>query len=241
MTGKHQWQIAFWPALAAAVLLPVLFALGVWQLQRGIAKSELHAEFDQAAGAEASDVTSLGLAEFNALARYQPVYLRGRYLPGRQFLLDNMPRDGRPGHHVLTPFQPADGNYVVIVDRGWRPGLARATQGLGEQAMLPGEVSGMLAPLPRPALRLGKVEPPPGWPKPVQFPDAEQLAEQLEMRVAQPRLLLAEDAGEGFKRGWKAPGMPAARHYAYAFQWFALALALVVIFFVMAWPRAVED
>lgn len=241
MTGKRQWQVSFWPALAAAVLLPVLLALGAWQLQRGAAKSELHAQFDEAAASETRDVTPLSLAEFNALPRYQPVRLQGRYLPQQQFLLDNMPRDGRPGHHVLTPFQPAGSDYVVMVDRGWRPGLAHAEQEIEEHVALPNEVAGMLAPLPRPALELGEVEPPPGWPKPVQFPGNAQLAVQLQMKVAQPRLLLAEDAPEGFRREWKAPGMPAARHYGYAFQWFALALALVVIFFVMAWPRAPED
>lgn len=241
MTGKRQWRISFWPALAAAVLLPVLLALGVWQLQRGAAKSQLHAEFDAAVASEARDVTSLPLPEFNALPRYQPVVLRGEYIPRRQFLLDNMPRDGRPGHHVLTPFQPADSDYVVMVDRGWRPGLANSELEIEQSNALPDEVTGMLAPLPRPALELGEVEPPPGWPKPVQFPDADQLAELLGTQVAEVRLLLAEDAREGFKRDWQAPGMPAARHYGYAFQWFALALALVVIFFVMAWPRAPED
>ena len=38
-------------------------------------------------------------------------------------------------------------------------------------------------------------------------------------------------SGAGFVRDWQAPMMTAARHRAYAFQWFIMSLALCLIYF----------
>jgi surfeit locus 1 family protein len=241
MTGKRRWRLSLIPVLAFLVMLPVLLALGAWQLQRGAEKSDLYREFEQAQAMHARDVTGFALVAFDELPRHERVRLRGRYLNDRQVLLDNMPRDGRPGHHVLTPFQPDRADYLLIVDRGWRPGLAQdAVSGIDVDEAVR-EIEGMLAPFPRPALRLAGMPPPAGWPKVMQFPEADAFANVLQRPVAESRLLLAEGATDGFARGWQAPGIPPERHYAYAFQWFALAAALIVIFFVMARPRVGDD
>ena len=52
--------------------------------------------------------------------RFREAELRGEYVPGRQFLLDNMVHDGVAGYHVLTPWR-ADGGGWVLVNRGWVP------------------------------------------------------------------------------------------------------------------------
>lgn len=238
MAGNRQWRFSFWPVLAFALLLPALLALGAWQLQRGFDKQASYEKFARESAAQAVDASGLSLGAFESLPAYRRVELRGRYLDARQFLLDNMPRQGRPGHHVLTPFAVEGRDYLVVVDRGWRPGLARDAAGgldVGGELRV---VSGLLAPLPRPALALDGATSGDGWPRVVQFPDADELAAMLDAPVARYRLLLGENAAEGFERDWQPPGIPPARHFAYAFQWFALAVALVVIFVVMARPRA---
>lgn len=45
-------------------------------------------------------------------------------------------------------------------------------------------------------------------------------------------LLLDPREADGYQREWAAPGFPPLRHIAYAVQWFGLALALSVIYFV---------
>lgn len=241
MTRNSKWQFSFWPVLAFIAMLPVLLALGSWQVQRGLEKQAAYSDFKDATLSEARDATGLPLSAFNELPDYEPIRVRGRYLPGSHFLLDNMPRDGRPGHHVLTPFQPEGARYVILVDRGWRPGLALQDP---EPANIEGDagtVSGMLADFPQPGLQLDNKPSYEGWPRVVQFPTARELSEVLETPVAEYRLLLDETAAEGFARGWSPPGIPPARHYAYAFQWFGLALALIVIFVLVARPRHSKD
>ena len=242
MTRNSKWRFSFWPVLAFVVMLPVLLALGSWQVQRGLEKQAAYSDFENATLSEPRDVTALSLSAFNELPDYEPVRVRGRYLAGKDFLLDNMPRDGRPGHHVLTPFQPEGARYLVVVDRGWRPGLA--LQDPEPPANIESgtrTVSGMPASFPQPGLQLDNKPSYEGWPRVVQFPTAKELSKVLETPVAEYRLLLDDAAAEGFAREWSPPGIPPARHYGYAFQWFGLALALIVIFVLVARPRHPKD
>lgn len=239
MKGRSRWRFSFWPVTAFICLLPALVALGAWQVQRGQEKAAAFEDFENASAGAARDITGLPLGEINALPRFERVALRGHYLSGRHFLLDNMPRNGRPGHHVLTPFEVEGAAHVVIIDRGWRPGRAADSDANSLDAA--GEhVAGMLAGFPQPALQLDAKPAYEGWPRIVQFPQAPDLAAMLERPVAVPRLLLDEQAAFGFVRDWEPPGIPPARHYAYAFQWFGLALALIVIFFVVARPKKTD-
>jgi len=242
MSSNSTWRLSFWPVLAFACILPLLLALGAWQVQRGVEKQAAYARFDKAVSSGAMNVNDLALEAFNRLPAYERIQVQGHYLEERHFLLDNMPRNGRPGHHVLTPFQPQNAEYLIMVDRGWRPGLApRST---GEPAGIPRnthEVTGMLATFPQPALQLAGKPEYEGWPRVAQFPTAGELSEALGTPVASRRLLLDENAAEGYQRDWSPPGIAPARHFAYAFQWFGLAIALIVIFIVMARPRRSKD
>lgn len=222
----------FAPALpwtALALLGIALFAaLGRWQLVRAEEKRVLLAGF--AAGDAAVVDLPAGL---ETVERYRRVRTQGHYDPSRQFLLDNMTHEGRPGYHVLTPLVREDGS-VVIVDRGFialtasrdaLPGLAvnDATRAL----------SGRADSLPRPAVEL-EAPPATGWPRIVSFPRMEELAAALDARVHPQLLLLDSGEPDGYLRDWRPPGMPPEKHIGYAVQWFGLAAATAVTWFVLS-------
>lgn len=236
-----KWNFSLWPVLGFLFVLPALVWLGIWQVQRGVEKQAAYAAFNDTS--DAVDITALPIADVSALANYLRVNLHGHYLDARQFLLDNMSHDGRPGHHVLTPFQPDNADYMLIVDRGWRPGLAAQARTENPRVSDDGTwIAGRLAPFARPALALsGKPAATGSWPRVVQFPDASDLSAQLDASVAERRLLLDPTLDNGFEREWPAPGIPPARHFAYAAQWFGLALALIVIFVLLARPKKEDD
>ena len=57
-------------------------------------------------------------------------------------------------------------------------------------------------------------------------------------RTLDPRVLLetdADDAAAGFVREWRPEVFPPARHYAYAFTWFAFCLVVVATFVGLHW------
>lgn len=231
---KHQpgWQ--FKPPLWAWCLTPVVIAalasLSVWQLGRAAEKRERIALYEQ--GGERVAVPDG--STLDQLRRFTPVRLEGRYLSERQFLLDNQHRDSRLGFHVWTPFRLADDDTVVIVDRGWLP-RGEADQVNGPEGVE--TVRGRLDRLPRPGLRLDTPTPSGEWPRKVYFPEQGVLAEQLDAPVHDGRVLLDAAEPAGFRRDWQPVNLSPERHVGYAFQWAALAVAVLVIFIVVNLKR----
>ena len=101
--------------LLAALGVALFVSLGRWQLHRAEEKRALFAGFAAGSGA------AVMLPEnYRPIERYQRVTASGHYDSSRQFLLDNMTRDGVPGFHVLTPLVQYD-SRVVLVDRPEAP------------------------------------------------------------------------------------------------------------------------
>jgi len=229
----------FRPGLAAilftAFFLPLLLMLGTWQLNRAAEKQALFDDF--AAGGEAvaagEDPDRLG-----GLRRYTPLKATGSYMPQRQFLLDNMVRDGQSGYRVLTPLRIGE-DTALLVDRGWvARDFSRDALPEIDVAARTRTVSGKLDRLPRPGIAL-ETELAPGWPKVVQFPTLDELSEALGIGLAPGLLLLDASEPDGFRRDWRPSDFGPERHIGYAVQWFALALTLVILF--LAWSYRKTD
>jgi surfeit locus 1 family protein len=220
-----------WAVPATALLLGGCVALGFWQIARAREKQALIDEYRRG-GDTIVDATAL---EFESLARYQSVRLRGAFDPQRQILLDNMPSaEGRPGYRVLTPMRRAAPGPLVLVDRGWMP-LGRSRDQLPDIGVssVEREVAGRLGELPRPGWRLGAADAAgsTGWPRVMNFPGATELAAALGETVEGRIVLLHPDAPAGFEREWRpAMRMGPERHLGYAIQWFGLAIAAVIVF-----------
>jgi len=231
--GRRFAPAPHWTLLAIAGM--ALFAsLGRWQLDRAEDKRELFAAF--AAGSDRVIELPTGL---EPIGRYRRVTVGGRYDASRQFLLDNMTHDGVPGVHVLTPLLRDDGT-AVIVNRGFVPSGGRRSQlpdlpAGGE----PRRVSGRMDFLPRPAVEL-EAPPSSGWPRLLSFPRAGDLASALDTPVHPQVLLLDADQPDGYLRDWQPPGMTPEKHVGYAVQWFGLAAAVFVTWFVLSIRPGVE-
>jgi surfeit locus 1 family protein len=221
--------------LFTAFFLPLLLALGAWQVDRAGEKQALYDDF--AAGGAAVELlgSSRGLDE---LRRYAPVQATGTYLPERQFLLDNMVEGGVAGYRVLTPLLLEEG-AAVMVDRGWVPRDFSASAppeiGVDDGRRT---VRGLLDRLPRAGIAL-ETEVAPGWPKVVQFPAIDELSAMLGLELVPGLVLLDPADPEGYRRDWRPSDFGPERHIGYAFQWFALAVTLVVLY--LAWSFRKTD
>lgn len=242
--GKWQFRPTLWPTVATLILLPVLIALGIWQLQRADYKRLLLAEYHRATSLPPVSLnTALADGSLAGLPRYRHVRAQGHYDGSRQILLDDMQQGGRVGYEVVTPLVLQPGGRMVLVDRGF---IARApgVQALPDVRVSEGtrDIEGILGILPVPGLRLGKVRVPQGWPKLMLFPSHPTLAQLYGAQLLQPVLLLDAAQPDGFVRDWRPNiGFPPVRHDAYALQWFALALALVIIWIVVNSRRSTHD
>lgn len=214
-----------WALTAAAVV--GFGALGAWQWRKGVAKETLLERLaDRSSPVEALSGAS---APGAALRRAQAA---GVYRP-EQLLQDGQGHGGQPGYHVWTPMQLRD-SALVLVNRGWVPRVAAAR----ELPMPAGEVvvTGTWRALPEPGLRLAGANNCPEqkrFPAVVLYPTAAELECLMGRSVLEGLLLMDPDLDGGFTREWQDTGVPPQRHYGYAFQWLALAVAAVVMFWAV--------
>lgn len=229
--GGLEFRPSWLPSLATASLLALLVSLGIWQLQRGEFKQALEA--DHAERAEDAPLLIDGSHGSAEGLRYRAVVAEGRLDAGRQFLLDNRTHNGVAGYHVLTPLRLSGQELGVIVNRGWVPvGDSRSILPELPAASGPVRVRGTLWAPRGEAFLLG----PSGyendaWPRVVQHIDFAAMQRALGYELLPYAVLLEEDQPGGFVREWRPYyGIGPDTHRAYAFQWFALAVALAIIY-----------
>lgn len=233
-----------WLPLVAAAACTALFAgLGTWQLERAGDKRALLAAIERGTEAPALALPD----ETGALAAraWRRVRVYGRFLGGRQFLLDNRIHEGRVGFDVLTPLVRAGGR-AVLVDRGWVPAGPRR-EPLVPIAL---EVSGALTVsgrlwLPEPGLALGPALAPAAggapWPRLATRVDYAAMGRALGRELV-PAVVRADgDAPWVLTPRPPAPAFGPARHYGYAVQWFALALTVMAVTLILRLRRGRRD
>lgn len=236
--AEAQFNIAFnWKVTLLCLLtLPVLLALGFWQLDRAEQKREQQATLEQT---RARAPAPLNEDTAGALRPHRRLILSGHYLENRNWLLDNRHRDGRVGYEVVTPFVLAGGG-TVLVNRGWTPaGSTRAE--LPDPEVPAGEVTlfaEWIEPSEHPLLDGDSADT--GWPKVVLTVEPAAMAEQLGQPLMGHYARLEAGSDGALLTDWPQTQVSAAKHTAYAVQWFAMAAALV-LWFVLAntnlWAR----
>lgn len=231
--GAYTFKLALLPVIALLAGLTLLIVLGVWQLDRANEKTQIIQEYAQRR--EQPPVAFPHSIEDPAYWRYRRVRVGGRFDPQHQFLLDNQVNKGEIGFNVLTPLITLNHNQMILVDRGWVP-LVGDRERLPEIAT-PIEAVRLDAQVYVPlgqGFRLGSItQDQRDWPKVIQYIDLEALSALLG-RDLEPMILRLDPASPyGYRRNWPVVSAGPERNLAYAFQWFALAAALLVIYLVI--------
>lgn len=225
MTSKRKEPLSIWLPLVLGSLLVVVFAgLGTWQISRGLE--------EQASRAAFSD--EMGFAAWQdgmALRPYQQLSATGHYDAERQFLLENIILDGRRGYYVITPLLGKDDEPVLLVNRGW---IEKARAPVDQESLeVPTSrmtVLGRAGSLPRAGFKMGAaIDGATNWPKTAVFPSYEEVAAALAVPVQPFVLLLDHEEEHGFLRQWSPAGLGPGKNFGYAFQWFAMAVALAAL------------
>lgn len=216
------------PTISAGAIVLICLGLGAWQLQRLAWKEGLIA-----ARANALIAAPGPLPQAAADARpleFHRVAAKGVLLHAKEIYLHAISSNGREGYDVLTPLKLADGG-IVFVDRGFVPtGLRDPAH--RAQGQLQGEVHVLGV------LRL----PPdgrPNWFLPDNDPqrnhwfwiDLRAMAAADGLAAVAPYYLDADaspNPGGWPKGGAALPELP-NNHLQYALTWFALAVAMIVI------------
>ena len=241
----RQW-FAPVPMLAGVALIALTCSLGRWQLSRAHERIERQARIVALENAPAQRITAQPVTAESVM--YRPVLLRGTFDVAHTVLLENRPHVtngvSRPGFEVLIPLRlEGAGGRAVLVDRGWLPRdpadrtrIAPYTTPAGEV-----QVEGMAVPHASRVFSLGSKD------------GADEVGQRLRQNIdldafsreigvpLQPFVVQQQsDAQDGLLRDWPRADLGAERNYGYAFQWFAMAaavLGLMVFYSVRRYRR----
>ncbi|MGQ0587177.1 MAG: SURF1 family protein [Gammaproteobacteria bacterium] len=219
-----------WAVLVTVAAVASFSALGLWQVRRGLAKEQMLAQLSDRATEPELLSRALGAPLEKSMRRAQA---SGRYLAGQSLLQDGQSHQHRPGYHVWTPLLLAD-QSTILVNRGWIPADRAGFDGSAPAGTV--TVTGIWRAMPRPGVRLegaANCGSEARFPVVVLYPTAEEVECLLRQPFVGGLLLLDPEAAGGFVREWTDLGFPPQRHYGYAVQWFALAIAAIVVFGVV--------
>jgi surfeit locus 1 family protein len=227
---NFRFQPRLWPTLVTLAGLLLFIKLGLWQAGKAELRAAEIAQFT--ARSHLGPFALTGGKVSPAELQDAPVAVNGVFEPQAQFYVDNRQENGVAGVHVVTPLRIDGSETRVLVNRGWVawPGGSRkalpsvqtpaglvAVEGI---ATVPVNKNFLL--MPEHAESLPRL-----WPR----LDLDRFRSEQTYPL-QPLVLLqtSQDSGSALVRHWPPPEDRVARHQSYAYQWFGMALALLVFY-----------
>ena len=229
--------------VSALLVIALGCGAGVWQLSRANTKIALAANLlaRQQMPILNANLGSLTLEE----ASERRMIARGQYLPDAAIWLDNRPKPisatgsnaTQSGFYLLMPFRLENRDEVLWVNRGWAPRNNENRETLPPIKTPSGVISveGIVFAHPGKVYELGDGKTIDSLGKPKIEQNFNLVAEgRMRGWNQAPFILREEEAGieDGLLRTWAPLTTGVDRHYAYAFQWFALAFCGFLFWFI---------
>ncbi|MBI3044776.1 MAG: SURF1 family protein [Betaproteobacteria bacterium] len=233
----YNFRPRFVTTLAAVAGIAATLALANWQLSRAHEKEGLAARLETLAK---DPPVSIAAAEVKAEdVEWRRVTARGRFEPRYGVFLDNRIRRGVAGYHVVMPLALGGGSRYVLVNRGWiagNPDRARLPEVSTPAGTV--EITGLAVTPSRRFLELStRIAEGNVW----QNLTLERYRQAVPIAL-QPVVIQQESPlDDGLEREWDPPDLGVQKHYGYAFQWFALALTILVFYLVTHVRRRSEE
>ena len=230
--ASYHFNPGTFSTLVTISLLYIMVSLAYWQLERAEFKDTLQQNIIERK--KLSAITMTELPTSSESRRYLPVKFIGEYDSQHSFLLDNITFNGQVGYHVFTPVK-IDGSKTILVNRGF------VSQGKTRDQLPPVDaptgnidISGMLDYSPSRTLLLAEnVQETSRWPVVLQYVDLIEISRLLGYELYDMVLWLNPDEIAGFEYDLPVLNLNAAKNSGYAFQWFAMSLALSIIYIVV--------
>jgi surfeit locus 1 family protein len=214
--------------ILAVLLLPVLLALGNWQLQRAEEKRAIQTTF---LARQQQAPVSIDEIDPDVDLAFMPIKLTGQFDRQQYILLDNRVLDSQIGYEVLMPFRTEGGRWV-LVNRGWIEGAAdrRSLPQVPVPEGLVTTTGSVYVPAGDPFLLAEQDFSDASWPLVAQAVEMNKFAEALDRDIFPYVVRLDENTPGALQINWEPINVQPEKHVGYAVQWFAMATGLVIWF-----------
>lgn len=221
---RYQFKPKLLPTIATLILLPLLFSLGFWQLDR---MQEKQAALDAKVSGQENPILVFS-PDLKPLP-YSHLQISGVLLQKFSILLEHQMHNGELGYQVLTPLEITPDLPWVLINRGW---ISRNAVTI-PLSTLSVELGGLSFYPSAKGFILGEnVSTAHGFVT-MQRIAIDELGQHFQHSFYPYVVLLDPASPAGFVRDWQIKTLPPSKHLGYAVQWFALALTLIALYFIV--------
>lgn len=237
-----QLELRFHWLVALCVLLTMtgLVRLGLWQLERAEEKVQQQIDYQAMMHDEAWPLANVPLAgrEYDAIQlQNRRVLLEGEYLNEQSLFLIYQSFEDQIGYEIVTPFLDTTTNEIVMVSRGWT-GAASYEEVRDKLPVIEGtrHLSGQIfVPSAGMAARTNNISTDNiGWPLLIRYLNMEELAPLFDRPLFPYAVRLGEGEPGVLVRHWSTVLVDTSRNFSYALQWFAMAIAVLIVSLVLS-------
>lgn len=225
------WRFTFRPGLALLALaaIAVMILLGNWQTRRAEQKLALQQRVDALAQGPMLPLSSTPVTA--ADYAHSRVTVRGEFAPQYTVFVDNRVLRGLPGYHVVTPLRIRGGDMYVLVNRGW-VGVGPTRAQFPPIRTPAGELmlEGVAVVPPERVYELARET---GTGPLVQHLVPARIAERTGFKLQPVVLQQTSDTNDGLVRHLERPDLGVNNHRAYALQWYAMGVLVVVLYLTL--------
>ncbi len=204
----------------------LFFSLGIWQIERGQAKTQIMSEFE-------NKLTKDPIYLNAESKKWDRVSVSGKWENKKQLLIDNVIHQGIAGYKVLTPLRINETNKLILIDRGWIKQNKFRDQ--LPDIQIPEDFESVIGTLEQPELGLVLSDEliSNNWPKISQTKNVEVISKAYTEEIF-PMILLADPLLKNSLEYIKITptNMTPIKHYGYSSQWF---LMFIVLCFMYIW------
>ncbi|OKY26662.1 SURF1 family protein [Thalassotalea sp. PP2-459] len=205
-----------------------LIKLGLWQVSRAVEKEQRIERIADIQQKEQHSLVSILSLIDDENINDLPVAVVGRFDSKHVFLHDNQTHQGQVGYRVLQVLTSEYGS--VLVNLGWIKG-DRSRQALPIINPVEGthKINGHIRMLESGFILSEQVFSNVSWPLIAQQVNLNKFSQLIGQKLLPFVIYLDKTESIGFEKNWQPIVMPPEKHRGYAFQWFSLALAWLVL------------
>lgn len=231
MSSRNKMNV-LWLILTVLVF-SALVKLGFWQNSRALEKEQRLARIEQLKSQNPLSLQQVNLLAVNENINDMPVTIEGLFDEQAVFLLDNQVNKGRLGYRAYQVLMVEQ--YTVLVNLGWVLGSINRqelpeVQPLSGKHTIHGNVRLIEVGIQLQEQIFSGVQ----WPLRIQQVELDKFSTLINRQLLPFVIYLDMDEKIGFEKNWQPIVMPPEKHRAYAFQWFSLAIAWVML---MVWAK----
>ena len=237
---NYIFKFKIFPALIFVITFCGFIVLGFWQIDRADQKNTLNSNYTDRQQEAAIVLDKNNVIDEKSSLLWRKVEFEGAFVNKQNIILDNQIFNQIAGFNIITPFKIKGSDSVVLVNRGWHPNLKnRETLPIINEISGEKLLQGHVASFPVSGIKLGKnnIETLNSQIFRFQRLDTSELNYFFSAKVMPYMVYLDPIIDKELYGNFKLPAPDSQKNYGYAFQWFAFAITLLIIFLRLSMKR----